>query len=174
MNKIAQFSKVSFEQFFSSWIDIFGIKPEIYEEKMVHNVYNALKLPTRATSGSAGYDFKCPCDFCVKPGESIKIPTGIRCKMFDGWVLHLYPRSSYGFKYRMQLDNTVGIIDGDYFNSSNEGHIIVKVHNGSENKKTLCMKKGDNFVQGIFLPYGITINDEVNSIRDGGFGSTGR
>lgn len=60
MNRIAQFHKVSFEQFLSDYIDIFEIKPEIYEKEMVHKIYNNLQFPIRYTTGSAGYDFKCP------------------------------------------------------------------------------------------------------------------
>ncbi len=62
--------------------------------------------------------------FELKPGETIKIPTGIRVKINDGWVLKLYPRSGLGFKFRVQMNNTVGIIDSDYYNSDNEGHIF--------------------------------------------------
>lgn len=174
MNRIAEFTKVSYEQFLQSWMDVYGVGAETCKEELIHGIYSKIELPLRSTRGSAGYDFKCPCDIELKPRESIKIPTGIRCRIDDGWVLKLYPRSSLGFKYRLQLDNTVGIIDSDYFNSSNEGHIIVKIHNDSENGKILCSKRGDNFIQGIFLPYGITVNDNVDGIRNGGIGSTGR
>ncbi len=57
----------------------------------------------------------------MKPGETVKVPTGIRVEMEENWVLKCYPRSGLGFKYRLQLNNTVGIIDSDYFYSDNEG-----------------------------------------------------
>ena len=72
-------------------------------------------MPRRATSGSAGYDFFTPVEITLKPGETIKVPTGIRANMEEGWVLQIFPRSSLGFKFRLQLNNTVGIIDSDYW-----------------------------------------------------------
>lgn len=174
MNKIAQFEKVSFGQFLGDYIDIFGTGTELYETEMIRDIYNKIILPVRATRGSAGYDFKSPMDIKLNPRETIKIPTGIRCIIDEGWVLKLYPRSSLGFKYRMQLDNTVGIIDSDYYYSSNEGHIIIKITNDSNKNQVLKINKGKGVVQGIFIPYGITFNDSVDEIRNGGFGSTDR
>ena len=83
-------------------------------------VYQKIRLPRRATVGSAGYDFFAPEAFSLVPHETIKIPTGIRAEIAEGWVLQIYPRSGLGFKYRLQMDNTVGIIDSDYFYSDNE------------------------------------------------------
>lgn len=172
MNRIAKFEKVSFKQFWGDYIDIFKYGTESYEVEMLRNIYNRIELPTRATNGSAGYDFKSPMDIKLQPSETIKIPTGIRCKIEDGWVLQLYPRSSFGFKYRLQLDNTVGIIDSDYYGSNNEGHIMVKITNDSNEGKRFKVNIGQGFVQGIFVPYGITVDDKADKERKGGFGST--
>ena len=98
-----------------------------YKDNNVENIYNDIKLPQRATKGAAGYDFFAPFDFTLKPNETITIPTGIRCEMDENRVLMIFPRSGLGFKYRMQLNNTVGIIDSDYFYSDNEGHIFIKI-----------------------------------------------
>lgn len=133
-------------------------------------VYESIILPNRATKYSAGYDFYSPIDFTMKPKETIKIPTGIRCKMNDDIVLMIYPRSSLGFKYSMWLNNTVGIIDSDYFNSDNEGHIFIKFTNLGD--KEFSVKKGSAFAQGIFTKYYVTFDDDVNNIRNGGLGST--
>lgn len=130
-------------------------------------------MPVRATVGSAGYDFYSPLDFVLTPGQTIKIPTGIRARIEDGWVLMIFPRSGLGFKYRIQLDNTVGVIDSDYYGSDNEGHIFIKITNDSNEGRTLSLKKGDGFAQGVFLPYGVTSDDETAAVRNGGFGSTG-
>jgi dUTP pyrophosphatase len=130
-------------------------------------------MPGRATVGSAGYDFFSPLDFVLAPGQTIKIPTGIRARIEDGWVLMIFPRSGLGFKYRIQLNNTVGVIDSDYYGSDNEGHIFIKITNDSNEEKTLSLKKGDGFAQGVFLPYGITSDDETAAVRNGGFDSTG-
>lgn len=159
MKRVAQFEKISEAQFQK---DCTGFE------------YGDIKLPRRATSGSAGYDFFACADVELKPGETMKMPTGIRVKIDDGWVLKIYPRSGLGFKYRLQLNNTVGIIDSDYYNSDNEGHIFIKITNDSNEGKTLFLKKGDGFAQGIFVEYGITFDDDVSEIRNGGFGSTSK
>ena len=174
MNRVAQFKKVSFEQFLSDFIDTFdGFE---YSKQsnidLLKQIWNNIKLPKRSTANSAGYDFITPIDFELNPGEEIKIPTGIRCKIDSDWVLTIHPRSSLGFKYQIGLANTTGIIDADYYNSDNEGHIMVKLVNYG-NKK-FSANKGDKIVQGIFLPYGITVDDNSEGVRNGGFGSTGR
>lgn len=166
MKRIARFEKVSFEQYKKDYFDTFNTLENIEE------IYNDIKLPKRATKGSAGYDYFAPFDIVLKPNETIKVPTGIRVYMEEGWVLKNYPRSGLGFKFRLQLNNTVGIIDSDYYYSSNEGHIMSKITNDTNENKTITIKKGDGFSQGIFLEYGITYDDEVSEIRDGGFGST--
>lgn len=169
MQRIAKFSKVSFARFAEDWLDTF---PNSTEAEAAE-VYDHIKLPKRATSGSAGYDFYSPSDFELAPSETVKIPTGIRVEIVDGWVLKCYPRSGLGFKYRLQLNNTVGIIDSDYFHSDNEGHIFAKITNDSNEGKTFSLEKGAGFMQGIFVEYGITVDDDVTASRNGGFGSTG-
>ena len=168
MRRIAKFHKVSLEQFKSGIQDNFTE----YTEAEIRQMYEALKLPRRATTGSAGYDFFTPIYVKLAPGESIKIPTGIRVEMEEDWVLKLYPRSGLGFKYRLQLNNTVGIIDSDYFYSDNEGHIFARITNDYKEGKTVELAPGDGFMQGIFIEYGITVDDDAKGIRNGGFGST--
>ena len=167
MRRIAQFEKVSRANFVDSWTDEFGA-----DKGDAERIYNSITLPKRATSGSAGYDIYSPVDFIINPGETVKIPTGIRCRIDDGWVLKIYPRSGLGFKYRLQLNNTVGIIDSDYYYSDNEGHIFIKITNDSNENKTVEIKAGTGFAQGIFVEYGITFDDDADGIRNGGFGST--
>ncbi len=135
-------------------------------------IYDNIKLPKRATKGSAGYDFFAPVQIELKPNETIKIPTGIRVEILEDWVLKLYPRSGLGFKYRLQLNNTVGIIDSDYYYSDNEGHIFAKITNDSNENRTVNINAGEGFMQGIFIQYGITLDDDVTELRNGGFGST--
>lgn len=160
MEKIAKFEKVTKEEFM----------------KVHSNIqdYQDIDLPKRATIGSAGYDFFAPFSFTLKQGETLKIPTGIRVKISEGWLLGIFPRSSLGFKYRLQLDNTIGIIDSDYYYATNEGHIFIKVTNDSKEKKIVQVEKGESFAQGIFLPFGITEDDYVVEKRTGGMGSTNK
>ncbi len=168
MKRIAQFFKVSEENFMNAMREEF---PQ-YTESDIRDMYESLMLPKRATKGSAGYDFFAPFSFSLPPAATIKIPTGIRVKMDEDWVLKLYPRSGLGFKYRLQMNNTVGIIDSDYFFSDNEGHIFIKMTNDSNEGKTVEVTQGTGFAQGIFLEYGITVDDDATAERNGGFGST--
>ena len=159
--EIAEFKVVSEKQYNDDLNNLLGISDDSYKD---------VKIPCRATKGSAGYDFYSPITVALKPGESAKIPTGIRCKIDDGYVLQIYPRSSLGFKYQMCLLNTVGIIDSDYYNADNEGHIIVGIINRGD--RQLVINKGDRFVQGIFYKYYLALEQENNTKRHGGFGST--
>lgn len=162
MKIAAKFEFVSKEQYLKD----FEFKEDARE------VYSKLKKPHRATAMSAGYDFYSPFNFHLEPGKTIKIPTGIRAKMPEDYVLMIYPRSGLGFKYRLQLNNTVGVIDSDYYNALNEGHIMIKITNDSNEGKALDIKAGEGFAQGIFMQYGIVEDDDAKDIRVGGFGST--
>jgi len=135
-------------------------------------VLEKLELPQRATTGSCGYDFHIPYDLHLEPGETAKIPSLVRVAIDEGWFLLIVPRSSLGFKYKCQLDNTAGIIDSDYFNAKNEGHIWIKMTNNGT--KPLDLKYGEAFCQGIFVPFGITVDDDATGQRIGGFGSTNK
>ena len=159
-----RFNKVTYEQYAKS----IGGDIDLHEE------YNDIKLPQRATTGSAGYDFYSPFSFSLEPQETIKIPTGIRVILDNDKFLGIYPRSSLGFKYRVQLDNTVGIVDSDYFQSDNEGHIFIKITNDTKENKTFMVNKGEAIAQGIIQQYFIVEDDNTEGIRNGGFGSTNK
>ena len=153
------FEKISYEQFKKD------IKDDI-------NLYNEYIIPSRKTKSSAGYDFMALEDVEIKPGERIKIPTGIKVNMMCDEVLLMVIRSSLGFKHNIRLMNQVGIIDADYYNNdSNEGHIWVALQN--EGNEVFKLNKGDGFAQGIFIKY-LTCGDEVQEERTGGFGSTNK
>jgi len=175
MKRIAKFEKVSYEQFLKDWLETFKLDNINTPKRMqIKSIYDAIRLPKRSTSGSAGYDFVSPINFELYPDKSIIIPTGIRVRIEEGWVLKIYPRSGLGTKFRTQLDNTVGIVDSDYYYSDNEGHIFVKITNDSKEGKTLHIDLLDRIVQGVFCEYGITIDDNVREQRNGGYGSTGK
>lgn len=165
--RVAEFFKVSRERFLEDFAECF---PERTGEATA--AYDGLMCPRRATRGSAGYDFYMPVPVTLLPGETVKIPTGIRARMAGEYVLMLFPRSGLGFRYRLQLNNTVGVIDSDYFESENEGHILAKLTNDTKEGRTVSLPQGSAFMQGVFLPYGITMDDAVMETRNGGFGST--
>lgn len=202
MERIARFEKVSRERYIKDYIREFGTDEELkdYTEYLecpaggsegadigsadaeggcpeiadkASALYDAITLPGRATTGSAGYDICTPMDIELKPGMSIKIPTGIRVSMRDDYCMFIMPRSGLGSKFRFQLNNTVGVIDSDYYYSDNEGHIFVPMINDSRDGKTVELKAGNAFVQAIFMSYGITVDDDAEGSRNGGFGSTG-
>jgi len=156
-----KFEKISFEQF----------KKDIIDDK---ELYKSYSLPKRGTKSAAGYDFYALYDYTLKPGDIMKVPTGIKVCMEIDDVLFLIDRSSMGFKYNVRLTNQVGVIDADYYNNSNnEGHIWIRIQN--EGDKDYIVKKGDAMIQGIFTKYLKTDNDiESEDVRNGGFGSTNR
>ena len=171
ISRVGHFEKVSLEQFNKDMKEEFcGKWRDIYlEDDYMRKMWDDIMLPTRATVGSAGYDFKSPFDFGLEPGGVIKIPTGIRAIINDGWFLGCVPRSGMGFKFEVRLANTFGVIDSSYSESSNEGHIYVKLRNG---EKFLPVNKGDGIFQALLIPHGITSDDNVTTRRNGGFGST--
>jgi len=120
----AQFEKVSYVQYATDWKKCFN---ESQSDDVLETIYNSIELPERSTEDSSGYNFTIPFSFKLKLGESIVIPTGIRCKMGKKDFLMIVPRSGQGFKYRLSLVNTAGIIDSDYYSANNEGHIMIKI-----------------------------------------------
>ena len=161
MNK---FEKISFEQWEKDL--------DYWSEPITNFLYEQIKLPKRATMFSAGYDIFAPYDIDIPPKGTVKVPTGIRAILDEDKFLAIYPRSGLGFKYKMQLYNSVGVIDADYSNSDNEGHIWAKFYNDSPDGKTITIKQGEAMCQGIIQQFFKTDNDEANGIRNGGIGST--
>lgn len=174
MHKIAKFEKVSIEQFKKDWMKHNPTTKSVWSDEEIKELYEAITLPTRSTTGSAGYDFKAACDLTINFKTAAVIPTGIRCHIEEGWFLDLNPRSGHGFKTGIHLANTRGIIDSDYYNADNEGHIMVKLVNDCETltDNPFIVEKGNGYCQGIFTIYGITEDDECEAKRHGGIGST--
>lgn len=161
-----RFEKVSREQFERDWEEIFGTKPN-------DDMYDKIKIPRRATKKSAGYDFFAPFTFMLGPGETITLPTGIRVFLQNNQCLMLLPRSGLGFKYRLQLDNTIGCVDADFVYADNEGHIRAKITNDSKEYRTCTVDAGKAFMQGVILQYcQVDDEDDPEQDRKGGFGST--
>lgn len=171
MERVAKFARVTEARFVKDWLAQFE-GTALGTEKAAKEAYARVKLPLRATRGSAGYDIYTPMDLELEAGESVKIPTGIRCRMDEDVVLLIVPRSSLGFKYMFQLNNTMGVVDSDYYYSDNEGHLFVKMINANREGRKLQLQAGQAFAQGLLVHYCITEDDEVSEQRNGGFGST--
>ena len=134
-----------------------------------------LALPGRSSAKSCGYDFRLPVDVEIQPNSKVLIPKFVKAAIDDDKVLELYPRSSYGIKKGLELANTVGVIDADYYNNEdNEGHIMVCMRNTTS--KPVHLERGDKFVQGIIKRYFLMDGDEygVGKARKGGIGSSGK
>ena len=130
-------------------------------------------LPTRADRGSAGYDFYLPVDINILPGETILIPTNVKAYMQHDEVLLLYVRSSIGIKRHCVLANGTGVIDSTYYNNpDNNGNITIALTNVGKQVQTF--NKGDRIMQGVFVKYLTTIDDQpLTRTRKGGIGSSG-
>ena len=171
--RVARFEKVSFAQFEK---DVRKQMPRVSAEE-IRAAYDRIDLPRRATAGSSGYDIRTPFSFTLRAGEDVTVPTGLRCRMAEGWCLLLMPRSGLGFRLYTRLANTVGNIDSDYYHAENEGHMAVKFRlELAEDRQDPphVFEAGSAVCQGIFVPFGITEDDAAEARRTGGFGSTGR
>lgn len=179
-----KFEKVSLQQYIKDCRELGRtLSNQQFEEE-----WNNIKLPTRATTGSAGYDFYAPYSLSIESPEdstssllsafapsrnqlTTTIATGIRFVTDQEVVLICAPRSGQGFKYGLRLQNTIGVIDADYANSDNEGHIKAKLF---AEIKSFRVEQGQGFMQGLILPYYVVDGDSTSGIRNGGFGSTDR
>lgn len=171
MNKIADFEKISYVQFQSDYTNIFGQGKTINMDS-VRKIYDNIKIPERKTKYSAGHDISIPYEITLSSNDKMLIPTGIRCKIDENYVMLIVPRSSMGIKHGLRLSNTIAVIDADYYSAENEGHIMISVINDSN--KPIKFKSGDCICQAIFVPYGVADQEEVTTERAGGIGSTSK
>lgn len=169
MNKVAEFKKISFKQFKKDVNDTSIYR--VIDDNYFIELYEDIVIPKRSTDGSAGHDICIPFDINLLPNDTLKVPTGIRCEMKKEWVMLIFPRSSMGIKKGLRILNTIPVIDSDYAYADNEGHIFICIKN--ESNKVMKLKKGDKIVQGVFVPFGVADNKEINCKRTGGIGSTG-
>ena len=151
---VAKFKKVSFDQFKKDLIDC-GFN---MNDAFIRSVYDAIKLPTRATVSPRG----------------ITVPTGIRCALNPFYFLMMVPRSGLGIKEYTRLGNSVGIIDRDYYFADNEGDIMINIRSDVPGNPPVYVSAGQAICQGIILPFGIADGDDAKSERTGGLGSTDR
>ncbi len=143
-------------------------------DKKVLKIISEGTCPQYATPGSAGFDLYCNNEETViaKPHQVVKIPTGLKMQIPEGYFGAIYPRSSAGIKMRVKLANSTGIIDSDY-----RGEVILFLIN--EGEEDLEINKGDRLVQMIIQPY---LRVEIQEVKEldqthrgeGGIGSTGK
>jgi dUTP pyrophosphatase len=129
-----------------------------------------ITLPTRGTSKAMAYDFYANDNYVVEPNKIAKVWTDVKAYMGDNECLILNVRSSMGGKF--MLANSQGWIDGDYYsNEGNDGNIGVFLKNISD--ETLTINKGERIAQGAFFNFLVADNGNTDTVRSGGFGSTG-
>ena len=141
----------------------------------VKRITEDIKLPTRSTLNSAGYDFFAIEDDVI-PAKTIKIiMTGVKCELMSDMMLVLANRSSNPGKKGLILINGIGVVDADYYgNADNDGEIGFAFYNMKE--EDINIKKGEKLGQGIIVNFIKTENDYLtnsDAVRAGGFGSTG-
>lgn len=162
------FEKVSFAQFLK---DCRNLNITDCEEAL-KDAYDAIKIPVRATKGSAGYDISVPVNTTIVGHDTVVVPSGLKCSMNDDEVLLIFPRSSIGIKRGLRLSNSTGVIDASYYgNADNEGHMMIALHNYRDNDVFLDM--GERVAQAVLIKYQ-TFGDVVDTERVGGIGSSGR
>ena len=143
---------------------------EIVKDEFRKNPNVEIKLPTRATEHSAGYDFYSPVSITIQPNEMAMIWTDVKAHMYYDNALFIIPRSSMG-KQPIMIANTVGLIDSDYYgNESTAGNIGFRLLNLGNTPYEI--KVGDRIGQGVFVKYGTVKDDDTKGVRSGGFGST--
>lgn len=179
MKTVCRFEKVPYYEFEKAFLKYYKCE----NSSFIKLIYDEIKLPQRSTNRSSGYDFFAPYQFSIHAGKSVIVPTGIRCVFFeDGYDLSIYPRSGLGFKYGIALANTVGIIDNDYFEADNFGHIMIKltvpeslsINSLGSTINYVHINTSEAFAQGIIREFFLAEGDEdvEKQQRTGGFGST--
>lgn len=152
---------------------------EIKFKKLVPNA----KLPTQGKPGDAAFDLSCVEDFCLLPGETKAISTGLvladmPARYMDGSSVFLQFEGRSGLALKGVFP-VGGIIDATY-----RGELKVILHNGNHQVPLYTGKAGDRIAQLIVRK--IVTNDFSNSVKmteveevtetvrgADGFGSTG-
>lgn len=129
-----------------------------------------IKLPVRATKHSAGYDICTPIDIKIPSGDCVCVKTDIRAKIKEDEALLLFIRSSVGIKRKVALMTGTSVIDSDFYDSDCGGNISVALWNYGNDLQTF--KAGDRICQGVFVKYDTVEDDDVETTRTGGIGST--
>ena len=129
------------------------------------------KAPTRATSGSAGFDLYADETFSLAPRERAAVVTGIRVAIPEGFEGQIRPRSGMASKDGITVLNSPGTIDSDY-----RGEVRVLLVNLSAYGKSI--KQGERIAQLVIqkVPSVTFVEGTVADDTErgaGGFGSTG-
>jgi dUTP pyrophosphatase len=131
-----------------------------------------LPLPTRQTTGSAGFDLaSAEPDFVLAPGERRLVSTGLAIELPAGMEGQVRPRSGLALKFGITMPNAPGTIDSDY-----RGELRIILQNGGSAPVTIA--RGDRIAQLVFARYEVPELIDATALEEsargsGGFGSTG-
>ena len=136
-----------------------------------------INMPARKTKYSAGYDVEAAEDTVIPSFElgtrPVLVKTGLKAYCQNDEYIKLVNRSSNPGKKGLVLANSIGVVDADYYNNSdNDGHFMFAYYNFF--KEDVIIHKGDVIGQVIFEKYLITDDDNASGERKGGFGSTNK
>jgi len=130
-------------------------------------------LPKYETEFAAGMDLRAliNADICIPPLGRIKIPTGLRFEIPEGYEGQVRPRSGLAINCGLTVLNSPGTIDSDY---RGDIEIILINLSGSD----VIIKDGQRIAQLIIAPVCRADIKETDSLApsgrgSGGFGSTG-
>jgi len=135
----------------------------------VELLHTNAKTPTRATSGSAGFDLYAPCSGSAAPGQLAEIHLGLSVAIPEGHVGILECRSSLARRH--SLVRLGGVIDSDY-----RGELVLLLLN--QGRETWSWQAGDRVGQLVVMRIyegdceRVMFLDET-SRGAGGFSSTG-
>lgn len=131
-----------------------------------------LPLPSRQTTGSAGFDLaSAEPDLVLAPGERRLVSTGLALEIPAGIEGQVRPRSGLALRHGITMPNAPGTIDSDY-----RGEVRVILQNSGTQPVTIA--RGDRIAQLVFARYETPELVDVAELEAsprgaGGFGSTG-
>ena len=158
-------------------------------------LHDDVRLPSRATEHSAGYDLRVylrgrsvrirtvggeertaevpdadTAALTLEAGEVALLPLGFKATLPDGFEAQIRMRSSWAFKFGLSLPNAPGTIDADY---PDEWMVMMK----AADRRGAEIRHGDRVAQAVLsrfeaLPWRPGPVGR-RSDRTGGFGSTG-
>ena len=140
----------------------------------IKKVRGNAKLPTRATSGSAGLDLYACIEepITLNKGDKALIPTGIALGLdAPHYAAFIHSRSGLAIKHGLALLNSVGVVDSDY-----RGEVCVGIIKLTEEPYTIqpFERIAQMVIKPVELPEIVEVEELDGTDRGaGGFGSTG-
>jgi dUTP pyrophosphatase len=146
-----------------------AVSPDLLVKRLPHG--EGLPLPTRATSGAAGYDVASAEDVRLAPMERRLVKTGFSFAIPSGFEMQVRPRSGLALKHGVTLPNTPATIDSDY-----RGELMIAMINLGQDPFEISrgMRIAQLIIARVEAPELVEVRElPVTDRGAGGFGSTG-